>query len=351
LPLHDEEKVHRGGPTVDTWDRFDWGELSQMRTMCAAVLALCILARLQQPALGEEACATGQDKLGVARTATIDTSSALRFGMQYKSSPLLADGEVVLTFDDGPTRAYTRPILEALEAQCTKATFFMVGRMAVSDPGMVKEVARLGHTVATHTWSHANLAALSHGKAQDEIEMGFSAVQHALGKPIAPFFRFPYLSDSAITLSHLKGRRLAAFSIDIDSKDFQIRDAGLLYERVMREVAAKRKGIILFHDIHASTARALPRILAALYARGFRVVHLVPKANAETVAEYDVLARQAAEHRRMTAASNPLSKRAITWPSTVLSDAKGPAKGLPAPRPPLASEDESWTVNVWSQSH
>src|SRR5262245_9473524 len=322
-----------------------------MRTVAAAVLLLCVLAGMAHPASAQEACTSSPDKLGVARTVTIDAAGSPRFGAQYrdhKAPALLADGEVVLTFDDGPTRAYTRPILEALEAQCTKATFFMVGRMAVSDPGMVKEVARLGHTVATHTWSHANLAALSHGKAQDEIEMGFSAVQHALGKPIAPFFRFPYLSDSAITLSHLKGRRLAAFSIDIDSKDFQIRDAGLLYERVMREVAAKRKGIILFHDIHASTARALPRILAALYARGFRVVHLVPKANAETVAEYDVLARQAAERRRIAAASNPLSKRAITWPSTVLSQAKSPPKALPAP---LASEDESWTVNVWSQSH
>lgn len=321
-----------------------------MRTMCAASLALCVLVGPQQPAFGEETCATGQDKLGVARTAAINTSGAPHFGMQYKSGPLLADGEVVLTFDDGPSRAYTRPILEALEAQCTKATFFMVGRMAMSDPGMVKEVGRLGHTVATHTWSHANLGALSHEKAQDEIELGFSAVQHALGKPVAPFFRFPYLRDSAITLSHLKGRRLATFSIDIDSRDFEIRDAGVLYDRVMREVAAKRKGIILFHDIHASTARALPRILAALKARSFRVVHLVPKANAETVSEYDVVVRQVAERRRMAVASNPLSKRAIVWPSTVLSPAKSPAKALPTPRPPLESEEESWTVNIWNQS-
>ena len=41
----------------------------------------------------------------------------------------------MLTFDDGPLRAYTKPVLEALAAQCTKATFFVVGRMAVADPG------------------------------------------------------------------------------------------------------------------------------------------------------------------------------------------------------------------------
>ena len=156
-------------------------------------LACGVLAGALVPAAAQEACIPGPNALGVSRVAEIDTSAGPRFGFQYKEQDILADGEVVLTFDDGPLRAYTKPVLEALAAHCTKATFFVVGRMAVADPEMVREYARRGHTVGTHTWSHANLHASTPLKARAEIELGFSAVQQALGKPVAPFFRFPYL--------------------------------------------------------------------------------------------------------------------------------------------------------------
>jgi peptidoglycan/xylan/chitin deacetylase (PgdA/CDA1 family) len=324
-----------------------------MRTIGAAAFFVWALASLLQPAFAQEKCPPGGDKLGVARTVVINPSKAAHFGSQYKEhGALLADREVVLTFDDGPSGAYTRPILEALAAQCTRATFFMLGSMALADPRLVKEVARHGHTVATHTWSHANIQSLAEVKALDEIEMGFSAVQRALGKPVAPFFRFPYLRDTAATLHYLKGRQLAAFSIDIDSRDFQTKDAAAVYDRVLGEVTARRRGIILFHDIQPSTARALPRILEELKAQGFRVVHLTAKAGAETLAEYDALAQQEAERRRLAAGRNPLAKRAIAWPSAVLSGAKDLTKGEPAPAPGPrhdAPPAEDWTVNFWRQ--
>jgi peptidoglycan/xylan/chitin deacetylase (PgdA/CDA1 family) len=162
-----------------------------MRAIGAALL-LCALTLQHRPAIGQEPC--GPDKIGVARTVTIDGASGPHFGSQYnrpKTKPLLADGEVVLTFDDGPSRANTRSVLAALASHCTKATFFMVGRMALSDPETAKAVASQGHTVGTHTWSHARLADLAEEKVQTEIELGFSAVQQALGRPISPFFRFP----------------------------------------------------------------------------------------------------------------------------------------------------------------
>jgi peptidoglycan/xylan/chitin deacetylase (PgdA/CDA1 family) len=322
-----------------------------MRTIGAAVALACLLAGALEPAFAQDVCAPGNDKLGVSRTVTIDTANGPTFGMQYKGHSFLTDGEVVLTFDDGPMRAYTRPILEALAAQCTKATFFMVGQMALHDPESVKEVARRGHTIGTHTWSHANLQAMSQARAQDEIELGVSAVQHALGKPIAPFFRFPYLRDGAITLGHVKARRVATFSIDIDSRDFETRDAATVYARVMREVGAKRKGIILFHDIHASTVRALPRILEELKARNFRVVHVVPKANIETIAEYDEMAREAANRRRVASAGNPLAKRAIIPPAGLLTADGMNAAPPPAPAPRPAPQRGNWIDKVWDQAY
>jgi peptidoglycan/xylan/chitin deacetylase (PgdA/CDA1 family) len=96
--------------------------------------------------------------LGVAREVEIDATGGPRYGFQqYKTHDFLREGEIVLTFDDGPAPAYTNPILKALEHHCTKATFFIVGRNALAYPEVVRDEYARGHTIANHTWSHANL--------------------------------------------------------------------------------------------------------------------------------------------------------------------------------------------------
>ena len=296
-----------------------------------------------QPALAQTACAPDPAKLGVSRTVVIDAATGPRFGTKfgerYSDGSFLADREVVLTFDDGPLRSHTRSILDTLATHCTKATFFMLGRMALADPATVKEVARQGHTVASHTWSHANLQKQTPLEGQVEIEMGISAVRHALGKPISPFFRFPFLRDTEATLSHLQTRSLAVFGIDSDSRDFEAKDAVSLSDRVLAELAAKRKGIILLHDIHAVTAAALPLLLGELKERGFKVVHVTAKAPAQTLPHYDALARQEAERLRLAALQQPLSKRALIWSARIFSEADADPAAVgatpPAPRPPV----------------
>jgi peptidoglycan/xylan/chitin deacetylase (PgdA/CDA1 family) len=301
------------------------------------------------PVVAQEACTPAANALGVSRTIEIDTSKGPRFGFQYKDQEFLAEGEVILTFDDGPLRAYTKPILETLAAHCTKATFFVVGRMAVADPEMVREYARRGHTVGTHTWSHANLQGLSPLRARAEIELGFSAVQQALGKPLAPFFRFPYLRDTKSTMTHLQERQIAAFSIDVDSKDYRTRDPGSVHRLVMHQLAVQRKGIILFHDIQPSTARALPGLLAELKAKGYRVVHIRPKAQATTMEEFDTIAQQELTKKQVASSGQPLAKRSLTWPTSATSLPTQPvAAPPPAPRPPARGEDDDdWRSRVW----
>jgi peptidoglycan/xylan/chitin deacetylase (PgdA/CDA1 family) len=298
------------------------------------------------PSAAQEACKLGSDALGVSRTIEIDTSTGPRFGFQYSEPSLLADGEVVLTFDDGPLRAYTRPVLEALAAHCIKATFFLVGRMAASDPEMVQEYAKRGHTVGAHTWSHANVQAISQLKARAEIELGFSAVHQALGKPPAPFFRFPYLRDAQSAITYLHGRQVGMFSIDIDSKDYRTSDASSVHRKVMGDLSRMRKGIILFHDIQPSTARALPGLLAELKAKGYRIVHLQPKAPLATIPEYDLLAQQELARRRKVVNGQPLAKRALTWPMTEGSvPAEPPAPTRVRLRPQSRADD--WPTAIW----
>ena len=316
-----------------------------MRKRYAVGLAFVWMTMSQvQGALAETPCASDPSKLGVSRVATIDTGSGPRFGAQYRDASFLNDGEVVLTFDDGPSRAYTRPILDALAAHCTKATFFMVGRMALADPAMVKEVAEHGHTIATHTWSHANLHVAGPRAAETEVEMGISAVRYALGSPIAPFFRFPYLRDTGPATHHLANRNVAIFSIDVDSKDYLTTNAASVIERVLRELANRRKGIILMHDIHASTARAMPTLLAELKARRYKVVHIRPKTDVQTVAEYDAQAALQAE-RRVASVRSPLAKRTLTWPTTVMAPSQ-PERAPPRPAPRERGENNDWIAKI-----
>lgn len=251
--------------------------------------ALWLASRSQ--AADQPTCAKTSGVLGVSRVVEIDTKNGARFGLQqYKQNDFLKDKEVVLTFDDGPARVYTKPILEALQKQCTKATFFMVGRMAKSDPQMVREVARRGHTIATHTWSHPNLYQRSKKRGIRQIELGISAITKALGRPPAPFFRFPYLADPKAMLQHLKSRQISVFSIDVDSKDYRTRSGATVTRKILRDLKHTGKGIILFHDIQRSTARALPDLLKKLKKRGYKVVHLVAKAKATTIAKFDAMA-------------------------------------------------------------
>jgi peptidoglycan/xylan/chitin deacetylase (PgdA/CDA1 family) len=305
-------------------------------------LACGVLAGTVVPTAAQEDCTPGPNALGVSRVAEIDTTKGPRFGFQYKEQDILADGEVVLTFDDGPLRSHTKHVLEALQAHCTKATFFVVGRMAVADPEMVREYARLGHTVGIHTWSHANLHSITPLKARMEIELGFSAVQQALGKPVAPFFRFPYLADSKSMTIHLQERNIAIFSIDIDSKDYRTRNGESVHHKVMADLARAKKGIILFHDIQPSTARAIPALLADLKAKGYRVVHLKPKADATTMPEFDAIAQRELDRRRVIVSSEPLVKRSLTWQLT--GDHAEPAAAKEPARPqrhaPRASKND-----------
>lgn len=279
------------------------------------------------------ACSERKGVLGVSRVIEIDGANGPQFGhVQYRKIDFLKPGEVVLTFDDGPLRKNTLKVLNALERHCTKATFFMVGRMAVSDPEMVKEIDRRGHTVGTHTWSHKNLGRLSKTRATREIELGVSAISAALGKPAAPFFRFPYLSDPQRMIDHLKDRDTAIFSIDIDSVDFRTRSGSVIVQRIMKGLKKRGKGILLFHDIQKSTARGLDTLLDRLHDGGYKVVHIVPKAPTTTLARFDTDGMKELIRRKKRLGERPLAKRSIVWPISL--DGLPPVEALkPLPRP------------------
>jgi peptidoglycan/xylan/chitin deacetylase (PgdA/CDA1 family) len=259
-----------------------------MRPFARFTLALAAAVVAAVPAVACPKAGT----LGVTRTVEVDTTGGPGFGFeQYKMHDFLQPKEVVLTFDDGPWPTTTRQVLDALDAECVKATFFTIGKHALWHPDILKDMAGRGHTIGTHTWSHANLAKMPPDKAREEIEKGLSAVKLGLGAAPAPFFRFPFLQDPPAKVAYLGTRNIAIFSHDLDTFDFKIRSTENLVKSTMQKLDKKGKGIILMHDFQAVTAKALPDLLAQLKAGGYKIVHMKAKGTATTLAEFDEAAK------------------------------------------------------------
>lgn len=254
--------------------------------------------------------------LGVSRTVEVDTTGAPGFGFEhYKAYDFLQEKEVVLTFDDGPQVRTTPAILDALDHECTKAIFFSLGKMALGLPHIIRDVAKRGHTVATHTWSHRDIRKASDEEGKEDIEKGISAVVRAVGGPVAPFFRYPYLRDSKASMAHLAERNIAVFSTDVDSFDFRRQSPEHLVKTTMARLDKNGKGIVLMHDIQPRTAKALPALLKALKAGGYKVVHMTAKDDLTSLAEYDAMIEKDVKGLPAVGAERPMSSVIKTVPT------------------------------------
>jgi peptidoglycan/xylan/chitin deacetylase (PgdA/CDA1 family) len=260
--------------------------------------------------IAEKACAN-PDALGVSRVVEIDTSGGPGFGFEhFKQFDFLTDKEVVLTFDDGPWPNNTPAVLKALDDQCTKAVFFIIGKHATYHPEILKQVLADGQTVGAHTWSHVNLNGkkMTEEMAKEEIEKGFSAVKWALGTEPSPFFRFPELQHNPAMVTYLGTRNVAMFSCDLDSFDYK-RDSTpeKIVNNVMTKLGKLGKGIILMHDFQKHTAEALPTLLKQLKAGGYKVVQMKAKTTFQTLPEYDEAFAKEMKLPNTSSSSRPVS--------------------------------------------
>ncbi|MFM9943116.1 MAG: polysaccharide deacetylase family protein [Hyphomicrobiaceae bacterium] len=251
------------------------------------VAATCLLAAPAQA----QSCPGNANALGVTRVVEIDTTGGPGFGNEhFNQHDFLRQGEIVLTFDDGPWPGTTAAVLAALDAHCTKGIFFAIGKHATWHPEILKEVAAKGHTIGSHTWSHANLAKLTPDKAKEEIEMGISAVRRAIGDASVPFVRFPNLQHPTEMVKYSGERNLGIWSTDVDSFDFKFTKASdKLVPSILKRLEKRGKGILLMHDFQKSTASAIPELLTQLKAAGYKIVHVKAKGTIQSKPEFDAL--------------------------------------------------------------
>ncbi len=237
----------------------------------------CVFATAA-PSVASAYC--GPDKLGTSRTMKVSTSK-FRTIVGHEKSFGLRHKEVILTFDDGPIAGVTSRILKTLSDECVKATFFYVGRMAKSQPRLVRKVVSQGHTLGHHTHAHNRLVAYSSAQVERHVTRGISTIEKiAYGQsgatPRVPFFRYPYLARNNRTDAILRRKGLIAFDANIDSLDWKKVSGDAVHNRIMRRLRQEGKGIVLMHDIQKRTASMLPRLLRSLKREGYKIVHVVP---------------------------------------------------------------------------
>jgi peptidoglycan-N-acetylglucosamine deacetylase len=167
--------------------------------------------------------------------------------------------EVALTFDDGPG-PYTRLVLAKLRKHNIDATFFDVARNIPVLPGATRQERALGG-VGDHTFTHPLLTSLGPAAAEGEIARAQAALERSSGGAVF-LFRPPYGGRSGAIDALARARGLLEVLWTVDSAD----SLGANYAQIERNVIAGLRGgaIILMHENHGQTVRALLGIFAAL---------------------------------------------------------------------------------------
>jgi peptidoglycan/xylan/chitin deacetylase (PgdA/CDA1 family) len=185
---------------------------------------------------------------------------------------------VALTFDCGGSAAGVAEILSTLARSHATATFFLTGRFAEAYPARARRIASR-YPVGNHTYSHPDLTALAATAVVDEVRRGARAIRRAARRDPRPLFRFPYGARDARTIGIVNGLGYGAIGWTVDTLGWMGRAGGQTAGSVVQRVlAALRPGAIVLMHAGAATdgttldAEALPRLIAAVRARGYELV-------------------------------------------------------------------------------
>lgn len=176
---------------------------------------------------------------------------------------------VALTFDDGPHPVFTQRLLDTLQAEGTPATFFVVGKMAVRNPRIVQDMARLGHEVANHTFSHPSLPKKDSKEILNELAQTRAVIQKLTGQDTV-LYRPPGgdYSRRTVRVASKAGYRMVLWTVL--TKDVNGASIPIMKQRIADHIADG--GIILFHSGVPRTIEMLPDVIHTLKAQGYRFV-------------------------------------------------------------------------------
>ena len=188
-----------------------------------------------------------------------------------KEPPLVA-----LTFDDGPGQ-YTDKLLDCLEENGAKATFYMLGQNVEKYPDIVKRMHDLGMELSNHTYDHKDLTKLTQSQITEEIEKTNTLIENAAG--VLPDTLRPPGGSYNEAVQNLAGMPIVKWSID--TKDWKTKSEDQTYQCVMDSV--QDGSIVLMHDIHQWSVDAALRLIPDLMEEGYKLVTVQELAQAKGI--------------------------------------------------------------------
>ncbi len=178
---------------------------------------------------------------------------------------------IALTYDDGPHYINTPRLLEILEENGARATFFVLGERTLyteSNKNTVKMIYESGNELGSHTHTHVDLATLSAEAIVAEITNARETIYELTGE-YPTFVRPPYGSYNDTVKKYANAPLI---TWNVDSEDWKSRNTDMIVEEVMSMAADRR--IVLMHDIHTCTVDAAEILIPKLIEEGYQLVTL-----------------------------------------------------------------------------
>ncbi len=177
--------------------------------------------------------------------------------------------KISISFDCAWGADHTQTLLDILENNGVRCTFFAVEFWVKKFPALAQKIVDAGHELGTHSRSHPYMSKLSKEEIQSELETSCKAIEETTGvRPI--LFRCPYGDYNNLVIDTAKEQNLFTIQWDVDSLDWKNLSASEIAIRVVGGV--KNGSIILCHNNGANTAKALPLILSSLQNKGYTFV-------------------------------------------------------------------------------
>ena len=197
---------------------------------------------------------------GLAATAAAGLAAGgLAYAARWPTSQLFGraltaprkPGEIALTFDDGPNPRWTPLLLETLARHNLRATFFLIGKYAASQPGLVRQILEAGHPIGNHTWTHPDLALVSARRTREELLRTTGTLEQIAGAPIR-YFRPPYGGRRPATLRIARELGLVPVLWNAMTADWAASSPEPIAASLAKTVARKQKSgyasNIVLHD-------------------------------------------------------------------------------------------------------
>ena len=171
--------------------------------------------------------------------------------------------KIALTFDDGPSTAWTPALLDGLKERGVKATFFLIGENADKNPEIVKRMAEEGHLIGNHTYHHVELTKVPENEARLELADTSAVIVRITGKE-PEYMRPPFGAWQRKLEQEIQ---MLPVLWTIDPLDWTTENQDEIVNKVVTE--AGENDIILLHDCYKSSIEAGLRIVDILQEEGF----------------------------------------------------------------------------------